>query len=157
MAKERRKNSYTSVDAKITTHNSEKIRVLNSAELFFRAQAFEEALRKDRDCSAEKGTTKKGESRGEGERRPKEKHSPLPTKFQIIIGKSVSKSEASQWSIWFLGYGRGNGRGGAAAAARDAGLPRGSPAPRPRPRRGAFPARAAGRPEPRATFTRTPR
>ena len=111
VAKERRKKSYTSVDAKITTHNSEKIRVLNSAELFFRAQAFEEALRKDRDCSAEKGTTKKEESRGEGERRPKEKRRPLPQNFQISVGKSVSKSEASQWSIWSLGYGRGNGRG----------------------------------------------
>ena len=66
MAKERRKKSYTSVDAKITTHNSEKIRVLNSAELFFRAQAFEEALRKDRDCSAEKGNNEKGRTHGRG-------------------------------------------------------------------------------------------
>ena len=41
---------------------------------FFRAHAFEEALRKDRGCSAEKGTTKKGE----GEQRHKEKRSPLP-------------------------------------------------------------------------------
>ena len=31
---------------------------------FFRAQAFEEALRKDLGCSAEKGTTKKGENGG---------------------------------------------------------------------------------------------
>ena len=43
----------------------------------FRAQAFEVALRKDRGCSGEKGITKKEESSGEGERRHKEKRSPL--------------------------------------------------------------------------------
>ena len=32
---------------------------------FFRAQAVEEALRKDRDCSAEKETPKKGKGRGQ--------------------------------------------------------------------------------------------
>ena len=33
---------------------------------FFRAQAFEEALRKDRDCSAEKGNNEKGRTHGRG-------------------------------------------------------------------------------------------
>ena len=32
----------------------------------FRAHAFEEALRKDRGCSAEKGTKKKGKEQGRG-------------------------------------------------------------------------------------------
>ena len=33
--------------------------------IFFRAQAVEEALRKDRDCPAEKETPKKGKGRGQ--------------------------------------------------------------------------------------------
>ena len=53
---------------------------------FFQAHAIEEAFRKDRWCSAEKGagSTKKGE----GEQRHKEKLSPLP--FELIIN-------AAQW------------------------------------------------------------
>ena len=47
---------------------------------FFRAHAFEEAFRKDRGCSAEKGTAKKGE----GEQRHKEKRSPLPPRRETF-------------------------------------------------------------------------
>ena len=42
--------------------------------------AFEEALRKDRGCSAEKGTTKKGG----GEQRYKVKRSPLPPRNETF-------------------------------------------------------------------------
>ena len=50
----------------------------NSVEKIVRAHAFEEALRKDRGWSAEKGTTKKGKRKEESEQRHKEKRSPLP-------------------------------------------------------------------------------
>ena len=59
---------------------------LSSRAIFFRAHAIEEALRKDRWCSAEKGT--KSTKKGEGEQRQKEKLSPLP--FELIMN-------AAQW------------------------------------------------------------
>ena len=54
-----------------------RIGKLLPTSLFFRAHAFEEAFRKDRGCSAEKGTAKKGE----GERR----------QFQAKISKNLAQ------------------------------------------------------------------
>ena len=64
----------------IPLHRSRIYFLLEIAKLFFRAHAFEEAFRKDRGCSAEKGTAKKGE----GEQRHKEKRSPLPPRRETV-------------------------------------------------------------------------
>ena len=61
-------------------HFSSKIILQLRKNIFFRAHAIEEALRKDR-YSAEKGT--ESTKKGEGEQQHKEKLSPLP--FELII------------------------------------------------------------------------
>ena len=61
-------------------HFSSKIILQLRKNIFFRAHAIEEALRKDR-CSAEKGT--ESTKKGEGEQQHKENLCPLP--FELII------------------------------------------------------------------------
>ena len=66
---------------------------------FFRAQAFGEALRKDRDCSAEKGNDEEGKKLGRGQAAGQEKAQPSPASSRNV-DSLASHVHGSLWQTF---------------------------------------------------------